>query len=171
MIVKPPVFCQRCGGTLDYSDRSGSDRSPVIHPVCVKCGRTDHLDPKLCACALVVDRGKILLARRAADQVEAGRWNLPGGFVDRGETVEAAAAREVFEETGLEVEIGLLIGVFSYPGDPVVVVVHEARPMSGRLAPGDESDDAAWFGRNEIPWDALAFRSSADALKKFFAIG
>ncbi len=168
MIVKPPVYCPRCGGKLEYpSENSGQ----AAHPVCAGCGRTIYLDPKLCACALIEDQGRVLLAKRSPGRPEAGRWHLPGGFVDRGETVEAAAGREVAEEVGLAVEIGDLIGVFSYPDDPVVVVVLAARVKSGRPVPGAETDEAAWFGAAEIPWDQLAFRSSGDALKKFFAIG
>jgi mutator protein MutT len=168
MIVKPPVFCPRCGGKLDYP---GETSGRAAHPVCTGCGRTIDLDPKVCACVLIEDGGRVLLAKRSGGRPEAGRWHLPGGFVDRGETVEAAAGREAVEEVGLTVEIGDLLGVYSYPDDPVVVVVYQARVRSGRPVPGDETDEAAWFRPAEIPWDRLAFRSSGDALKKFFAMG
>lgn len=161
-----PERCPVCGGRLDYSGDQ-----PTAHPVCADCGRRCYLDPKLCACVLIEDQGRVLLARRSGGRPEAGRWNLPGGFVDRGETVEAAARREVLEEVGLEVEIGGLVGVFSYPDDPVVAIVYAARVKAGRLVSGAETDQVAWFSPAQIPWDALAFETTGDALKKFFAIG
>ena len=60
------------------------------------------------------------MIRRGTDQ-GYGLWGLPGGYVDRGEVVEQAAVREVWEETGLQVKVGALIGLFSESGDPVTV--------------------------------------------------
>ncbi len=162
----PPQHCPVCGGRLDYS----ADES-AGHPVCADCGRPCYLDPKVCACVLIEDRGRVLLARRSDGRPEAGRWNLPGGFVDRGETVEAAAEREVREEVGLECGLDGLVGVFSYPDDPVVSIVYAGRVKAGHLAPGGETDEVAWFEPARIPWDVLAFQTTGDALKKYFAIG
>lgn len=164
--LSPPRHCPVCGGRLDYDGDQ-----PSGHPVCLECGRPCYLDPKVCACVLIEDQGRVLLARRSEGRPEAGRWNLPGGFVDRGEMVEAAAEREVREEVGLDVELGGLVGVFSYPDDPVVAIVYAARLRAGRLFPGAETDQVAWFKPDLIPWDALAFRTTGDALKKYFAIG
>jgi 8-oxo-dGTP diphosphatase len=75
--------------------------------------------PKLMVDVVVPsEEGRILLVRRGSDPYE-GYWALPGGFVEVGETLETAAVREAGEETGLEVEIVRLVGVYSDPGrDP-----------------------------------------------------
>ena len=92
------IFCQQCGGATTEEDRDGRPR-----PVCVECGTVTWLDPKLAVAVLIVREGRVLLGRRAPGSREAGRWSLPAGFVERGEVVESAAAREVREETGIDV--------------------------------------------------------------------
>ena len=84
-----------------------------------------------------------------------GLWSLPGGFVDRGEVVESAAAREAWEETGLEVSVESLLGLFSLPGDPVIVAAYTARETGGALEPGPEALEAAFFPPDAPP--ELAF--------------
>ena len=68
----------------------------------------------------------IVLCRRAIDP-GIGKWSFPAGFVDRGEVIEDALRREVHEEIGLEATVGRLIGVYSRPDDPVVLIVYAAR--------------------------------------------
>jgi len=84
--------------------------------------------------------------------------------------VETAAVRETREESGLEVEIKDLLGVYSYPGKIQVVVVYLARYLSGELAAVDETSEAGWFEKNRIPWENLAFRSTTDALKDYLSM-
>lgn len=92
---------------------------------------------------------------------------MPGGYVDRGEEVHAAAIRETEEECGLKIRVQGLVGVYSYPGRLAVVVVYEAQYLSGGLIQGDESLEASWFSPGRIPWDDLAFQSTFDALKDY----
>ena len=100
-------YCPSCATALSTKEVFGQER-----PVCPKCGRIIYYDPKVAVVCVVPRHGKVLMIRRATDQ-GYGLWGLPGGYVDRGEIVEQAAAREVWEETGLKVELGKLIGLFS----------------------------------------------------------
>lgn len=123
-------------------------------------------DPKVAAVCVIARDGEVLMIRRGTDS-GYGLWSLPGGFVDRGEVVESAAAREAWEETGLEVTVDGLIGLFSLPGDPVIVAAFTARETGGVLAPGPEALEAAFFPPGAPP--ELAFSRDTEILKKWQA--
>ncbi len=108
------------------------------------------------------------MIRRATDS-GYGLWSMPGGFVDRGEVVEEAAAREAWEETGLEVEVTGLLGLFSIPGDPVVVAAFSARETGGKLGPGPEALEVGFFSPVEPP--ELAFPRDTEILARWVALG
>jgi 8-oxo-dGTP diphosphatase len=108
--------------------------------------------PIPCVGAIITDRGQILLIRRGHEP-EAGRWSLPGGRIEPGETDQQALAREVREETGLEVIPGPLIGAVDRPapgGRVLVIRDYAATVAGGTLAAGDDADDARWFPLREI---------------------
>ncbi len=117
-----------------------------------------HKSPALTVDAIIIIEEKIVLVRRKNPPFE-GSHALPGGFVDHGETVEAAAIREVEEETGLRTSIIRLLGVYSDPGrDPrghTVTVVFEMDVVGGELKAGDDASDAHLFSPDELP--ELAF--------------
>lgn len=99
--------------------------------------------------ALIFDGGRILLAhRRAIDW-----WNLPGGAVDPGETVDEALRREVREETGLQVEVGQLVGVYSKPLKQEVVLSFRCQVSGGTPDNilDDDIDESRYFALNDLP--------------------
>ena len=104
--------------------------------------------PNLTVDTVIFSEGKVVLVQRKNPPFQ-GSWALPGGFVDVGETVETAAVREAREETGLEVELLALLGVYSDPArDPrghTVSVVYLARPTGGELEAGDDAASARLF--------------------------
>ncbi len=96
------------------------------------------------------DEGHVLLIKRGKEP-HYGRWMVPGGTLEWGETLEAAAVREVREETGLEIEIDTLIDVIQAmtPGDSAfhfVIMHYLARPTGGTLRAGSDALEAAWVG-------------------------
>ena len=156
-------FCPLCGG--------GLERRPIppdgkIELVCAGCSFVYYLSQKVVAGTIALEEGRILLTRRAIHPAH-GKWTYPGGYVDWGEPVPAAAIRETYEETGLTVELGGLVGVYSYPSAPVVIVVYEARVTGGTLRVCHENDRVEWVDHREIPWAELAFPSTTAALRYF----
>jgi 8-oxo-dGTP diphosphatase len=118
----------------------------------------DVRTPALTVDAAIVEDGKIVLIRRVNPPFK-DCWALPGGFVDVGETVEAACVREAKEETCLNVEVIRLVGVYSDPKrDPrghTASVVFLCGRMGGALKGADDAKEAKWFGLGELP--KLAF--------------
>jgi len=102
-----------------------------------------------------VERAALVLMLRRAVETGYGLWCLPGGYVDRGEVVEVAAAREVREETGLKVQIGELVGLFSEEGHPVVVAADAAIEVGGTLEAGPEALELGFYPLDDLP--TLAF--------------
>ncbi len=154
-------FCPLCGGGVA---RGAVPPEGKLELVCGGCAFVYYLDHKVVASTIPFDDGRILLTRRAIHPGH-GKWTFPGGFVDWGEPVEAAAIRETLEETGLTVSLHGLVGVYSYPGTPLVIVVYRARVEGGTLACCHENDRVEWVTPAEIPWDELAFPSTHSALK------
>ena len=143
-MTEPPRFCPRCGARLRLEGRGDGRRW------CGSCGFVHYSDPKLVVVVLVEDEAGRLLYMQRDHEPQLGAWAWPSGFVDAGEDVREAARREVREETGIEVEVGELLGVWSGGGDPVVLLVWRARAVGGRLAAGPEARDAAWRAPGEV---------------------
>ena len=149
-------FCPRCGATATV-------RFPrSLH--CESCGYAAFFNPKPVGCALARDAdGRVWLARRGLNPGR-GRWSMPGGFVDLGETVQTAVARELGEELCVEAEVGALVGVYSKADAGVLVIVYQAT-LEGTPRPTSEATEVRAFARDEIPWDELAFATDAEALR------
>jgi len=132
--------------------------------VCPECSRVIFYDPKVAVICIVPRNGKVLMIRRSTD-LGYGLWGLPGGYVDRGEVVEVAAAREVWEETGLEVAVGGLLGLFSESGNPVIVAAYIGRETGGTLAAGPEALEVEFFDVDNLP--ELAFPRDREVLVRW----
>ncbi len=138
-------------------------------PTCPACDYVAYPDPKVATGVLIsrprsaepgdptsgaIDDLELLLVRRNHEPA-LGRWAFPSGFVDAGEVVEAAAIREVFEETGVTIALDRLVGVYSEPGNMVVFVAYAGHVVSGEAVAGDEAFELGWFGLDTLP--ELAF--------------
>jgi len=106
---------------------------------------------------VVNDTGEILLIRRADND----NWALPGGAMDLGESLPGAAVRETAEETGVQVEVTGLVGIYTDPRHVILYtsngevrqefsVVFTARPLGGTPTPSDESREVRWVGRDTV---------------------
>jgi ADP-ribose pyrophosphatase YjhB (NUDIX family) len=156
-------FCPKCG--IGLESKSLKDGEPP-RLVCPGCDFIFYLDPKVAACTICLWDGGILLMKRGIEP-ELGKWVFPGGFVDRGEAVEAAAVRETREETNLKVSLTGILDVYSFPGSEVVVVVYAAEVTGGEPKACDECLEVKAFAPEAIPWADLAFDSTRAALKDY----
>ena len=156
-------FCPVCRG--DFIKKQLIQNEPE-RLVCKACKFIFYLDPKLVACTIAETSKGIVLQRRNKEP-KKGHWVLPGGFVDRGETLEEAAKREFFEETGLHSKINCLLGTYSYPGEANIIIVYKSDITGGTIRACHESMSIDEFKKNEIPWDQLAFDTTKKALKKY----
>lgn len=163
----PPIFCTQCAARLQTTPIGPAAK---LVPVCPSCGAIHWIDPKIAAGCVIVRGERVLLVKRGIEP-GYGKWVFPGGHVDRGETVEEAALRETREECGVVAEIDDLLGLYSYPGRPVIIVVFRAHLAPGSPEPyaADETLEVGWFTADEIAGIPLAFRSSADSLGKLFS--
>ena len=161
-------YCPSCAGPLHaHPVKPGGP----AHLHCAACGYVLYLDPKVAAGAIIHPPGapeQVVLVRRAIEP-GYGLWVFPGGYVDRGEPVPEAARREALEECGIVIRLDALVGIYSYAGRTPVVIVYAATWMGGDLVHDDESLEARVFARADVPWAALAFRSTREALEDYFA--
>lgn len=156
MLDPQATFCLWCGAPLAVRTVFGSERH-----ACTTCAFVHFRPPSAAACAVVARGRDVLLIRRRIPPF-VGAWALPGGFQDYGEDTEAAAQREVREETGLEVRIRRLLGVFYATDDPrrrVNVIAYLASPVAGELRAADDASDARYFALDALP-DELAFANN-----------
>ena len=154
-------FCYRCGSPLGSEGVHGRTR-----PVCPSCGLIVFVDPKVVVAVLIAVDSRLVLIRRAIEP-GIGLWSFPSGYVDRGEPLESAAAREVKEESGLDVELTGLVGLYSGDDDPVVLAVYTGEVRGGELSAGDETDDVGLFDPDALP--ELAFPRDHGIIRDWLA--
>ena len=152
-------FCERCGGPLVWSAVEGKD-----HQTCSNCEWVVYVDPKVAAGVILALNGEIVLLKRGIPP-SIGKWVFPGGYVDAGEPTDVAATREALEEVGLEVAIEELVGVYSYQGNRVILVVYSGHAIGGILEGNFECLDVQTFPLDQIPWDDLAFESTKASIR------
>jgi len=163
--VEEYKFCPRCTGRFETRFLKDGDPERLV---CPDCGLIFYLGPKLVAGAIFEMDDEIVLVQRDIEP-GYGMWTFPGGFVERGETAEAAAEREVLEECGLEIEARGIIGLYSYEGEIPAIAVFRALVVGGDAKPLDETMDVRGFPRDKLPWTEMAFPSTEQALKDYLS--
>lgn len=147
-------FCPQCGGRLHQRYTEGRDRL-----VCEKCGFIFYQNPVPAVAVILQKNHQILLVKRKFAP-RAGDWSLPAGFIEWGEGPEQTATREVQEETGLNIAVRSLYGVYpgrDYPDHEILLVVYRGEVLGGELRPGDDALEAQWFAFEHLPKN-IAFR-------------
>ena len=153
-------YCLRCGAEMRTGDLHGTARR-----MCTRCDHIHFTDPKVGVGVMCVRDDRLLLVKRGMDP-ERGRWALPAGFLDAGDDPREKAAQEVLEETGITVDVGAVVDVFGgSPGGATMFVLYEGSWVSGSPTAGDDADEAAFFGAEELP--DLAFESTQAAVRRW----
>lgn len=163
--MKPPHhgarFCPDCGAPSASEAETWPRR-------CSRCGAAHHLDPRPCASALAVDhQGRVLLVRRDIEP-RRGLWQVPGGFMEAGESPEQAATRELREEALVDIDRLRLLGVYSAVAISLLVIVYEARAL-GAGAAGHDVQEVGWFTPDKVPWAELSYTSTEQTIRDWLA--
>lgn len=151
------------GDRTNFEQRrpAGDDRERLV---CRDCGFINYQNPKIVVGSVVLWEEKLLLCRRAIEP-SLGYWTLPAGYMELGETADAGARREAWEEARARIEIDQLLAVYSIPRISQVQLIYRARLLDDAVWAGPESSDVGLFAWADIPWESLAFPSVHWALR------
>lgn len=160
-------FCAKCGSKIDQG-------SEPAH--CSNCDTTYYRNAKLCASVLPIKDGKVLLGKRGNEPFK-GAYDIIGGFMEADELPEAAATREAKEETGLDIKITSLLGIYSdrygEDGDYTLNLHYIGEVIGGDMKPMDDLVALEWVPISDVPLDE-GFQNTKDGLrdlKKMFTEG
>jgi len=154
-------FCPQCGHELEQREQAGR-----LRDACPACDFVYYHNPLPGVAVIVPWEGGVVLVQRKFTP-HAGEWCFPAGFVEAGESTELAAARECQEETGLQVAVEDLVGVYSFDNDPPggIVIFYTAHATGGTLRAGDDAAAVRPFPLTEMP--RLCFRTHREALERW----
>lgn len=158
-------FCPKCAAPVVFRIPAGDN---LPRHLCEQCGHIHYENPRLVVGCVVEWDDRILLCRRAIEP-RHGRWTLPAGFMENGETTAQAAARETHEEACARVIVDEAFAMINVAHINQVHLFYRGRLAQPDHAPGEESLETGLFAEGEIPWDDLAFRSVTLCLQRYFA--
>lgn len=170
MFQRPPIrFCTACGGAVTY--RLPGDGDDKQRAVCNLCHTIRYENPLNVVGTIpyLEKNGKlhVLLCLRNIEP-RKGKWTLPAGFMELGETASQGAARETQEEAGAQIEMQALFTVLSVPAVGQVHLFYRAKLLSESCNPGYETVEVQLFSEDQVPWDDMAFRTIKTTLTHFF---
>ncbi len=158
------LYCRHCGHATE--ERVPPD-DITARSVCPACGTIHYVNPLVVVGTVPFLGDKVLLCKRNIEP-RKGKWTLPAGFMELGETTSQGAARETDEEAGAQIEMGELLTVISVPRVGQVHLYYLARLLSDQFNPGHETIEARLFAQNEIPWDEISFKTVKETLERYF---
>ena len=157
-------YCSTCGQEVAYRIPPGDS---VFRFICDACEIIHYQNPRMIVGCLPRHGSRVLLCRRAIEP-QRGRWTLPSGFLENGETVEEGACRETYEEALARVRIDHLLTVYSIPHINQIYLLFLAQLEPVEFGAGAESLEVKLFEESEIPWEEIAFTSVHFALHNYF---
>jgi len=158
-------YCPQCGEHLVLRAVGSRERL-----ACPACGYVHYHNPVPGVGILIEMDGGVVLIKRGG-KVRPGRWALPSGYIEADESVEEAAIRESKEETGLDIRLDDLVGIYSFPEGPPtsgIIVFYRAQPVGGTLRAGDDALDVRVFQPDELP--DMPFRTHRQAIQRWLAL-
>ena len=158
-------FCSNCGQPVALKKPPGDDRPRYC---CESCGVVHYQNPKMVVGCIPEAEDRLLLCRRAIEPCY-GKWTLPAGFLENGETVAAGAKRETLEEAHARVEILAPYALYNISHVNQVYLMFRARLKDHNFHAGRESLEVKLFSENDIPWEEIAFRVINATLLKYYA--
>jgi ADP-ribose pyrophosphatase YjhB (NUDIX family) len=166
MLPSSIKHCRNCGASVVYRiPDDGDTRERAVCPVC----DTIHYQNPLVVVGTVPHWGdKVLLCKRNIEP-RWGKWTLPAGFMELGETLAEGAQRETVEEAGARIELQDLFTVLNVVRVGQVHFFYRAALLDTMFAPGPETIEAELFTEDRIPWDEIAFRTVRQTLQHYFA--
>jgi ADP-ribose pyrophosphatase YjhB (NUDIX family) len=164
---RPPIkHCRECGTPVQY--RLPDDGDTRERAICTACSTVHYENPLNVVGTVPWIGERVLLCKRNIEP-RWGKWTLPAGFMELGESTAQGAARETREEAGAQFEIEDLFTVMSVPRVGQVHLYYRARLTSDVFDPGHETLETRLFAEDEIPWEELAFRTVRETLLRYFA--
>ena len=158
-------YCPRC--SVELVEKKVDHRKRKACPV---CGFVFYRNPVPAAGVIITEEDKILLVKRRYDPFK-GDWSLPAGFMEYEESPEECAIREIKEELNLDIKIKKLFNVYSGSDDPrtnAVLIVYLGEVTGGKLKPGDDAEEARFFGKEKIPPN-IAFQAHRKLIQDYFS--
>ncbi len=166
-MVRPPLkHCRECGSSVVY--RLPDDGDTRQRAVCQSCLTVHYENPLNVVGTVPVWQDQVLLCKRNIEP-RRGKWTLPAGFMELGETIAEGAARETVEEAGAEFELQGLFTVMNVVRVGQVHFFYRAQLLTPEFDPGHETMEAKLFSEADIPWDEIAFRTVRETLERYFA--
>lgn len=157
-------FCQSCG-TATVKQVPEHDHLP--RNVCLNCGFIHYENPKMVCGVIATYQERVLLCKRAIEP-SYGLWTLPAGFLEIGETMQAGAIRECWEEAEAKVKIEQLYCMYNIPFVGHIYALFKGELIDGQFGVGSESLESLLFSEEQIPWQQLAFPSIKRTLEHYF---
>lgn len=166
MLRSPIKHCKNCGIAVVY--RIPDDGDTKERAVCPACTTIHYENPLNVVGTIPYLGDKILLCKRNIEP-RFGKWTLPAGFLELGETTAQGAVRETHEEAGAQIEMEGLFSIINVARVGQVHMFYRARLLSDQFNPGYETIETQLYSEADIPWDEIAFRTVKETLELFFA--
>ena len=157
-------YCSNCGRPLHLEVPTGDDRQ---RHVCRHCETIHYQNPKMVVGCIPLWNEKILLCRRAIEPC-VGKWTIPAGYLENGETVAEGAKREVAEEACARVHRLKPYALYNLSFVSQVYFIFLARLKTPEIGPGHESSEVGLFAEADVPWDNIAFAVVTDMLRCYY---